>query len=445
VTATILRGVQLPEPAAPHDVLIEGGMIAAIAPELRAPANTLELDCRGLTALPATIDAHVHFNDPGRADWEGGATGSRALAAGGGALFFDMPLNSSPCTTTAENFDAKAAALSQSALTDFALWGGIVPGNLGALGELAARGVIGFKAFMAESGLAEFPRADDLTLFEGMRAAAGVNLPVAVHAESHEITSGLTARAKARDIASYLASRPVVAEVEAIHRAGLLAREAGCKLHIVHISSGAGIAAALEARARGTDISIETCAHYLYFTEEDVHRIGAAAKCAPPLRPAADRDALHSALLRGEIDIVTSDHSPAPQHMKDSPDFFAVWGGVAGVQSTLAVLLDRGVPLPLIARVLAEAPAARFGLSRRGRLSAGNYADIVLVDLAAEHTLRREDLHQRHAITPYLGRTFRGRIVRTLRRGQTICENGKIVAASCGILVTPHAQPRTNA
>src|SRR5262249_45583183 len=251
---------------------------------------------RGLTVLPGIIDVHVHFNEPGRTEWEGAATGSRALAAGGGTVFFDMPLNSSPCTVGGPEFDAKRGALERSSITDFALWGGIVPGNRGRLAEMAERGAIGFKAFMADSGLPEFPRSDDRTLFDAMREAARLGVPVAVHAENNDLVAPRGGGFTVRD---YLESRPIVAEVEAIERAALLAREAGAKLHIVHISSGRGVRAALEARARGTDLSIETCAHYLWFTEEDMLRTGALLKCAPPLRSASERDALWQAVRDG--------------------------------------------------------------------------------------------------------------------------------------------------
>ena len=193
---------------------------------------------------------------------------------------------------------------------------------------------------MSDSGLAEFPRSDDLTLYEGMREAARLNLPVSVHAESEEITRGLTRRmleAAGRSVRDYLESRPVIAEIEAIERATLMARETGAKLHIVHISSGRGIAAALEARARGTDVSIETCPHYLTFTGEDMERIGAVAKCAPPLRDAAERDRLWEAVRNGSVDIIGSDHSPAPPEMKQSDNFFRIWGGIAGIQRDSAV------------------------------------------------------------------------------------------------------------
>ena len=228
---------------------------------------------------------HLHFNEPGRTEWEGAATGSRALAAGGGTLFFDMPLNSTPCTVDANAFDRKRTALEASSITDFALWGGLIPGNIPEMADLADRGVVGFKAFLCDSGLPEFPRADDLTLFEGLREAARLGLPVAVHAESQE----LTRRMDAGSVRDFLDSRPVIAELEAIQRATLLAREAGAKLHIVHVSSGRGVVLAAEARAQGTDVSIETCPHYLFFTEEDLERLGAVAKCAPPLRTRPSR------------------------------------------------------------------------------------------------------------------------------------------------------------
>ena len=440
----VLRGgiVVRPEGLQRADVAIEAGKIQAIGPEL--PGATSEIDARGLHVFPAVIDVHLHFNEPGRTEWEGAATGSRALAAGGGAVFFDMPLNSMPCTVNAREFDRKHAALELSSITDFGLWGGVVPGNVGEMEELAERGVVGFKAFMCDSGLPEFPRADDFTLFEGLTEAARLGLPVSVHAENHELTQGLSrkmteqGRSGARD---FLASRPVVAEVEAIERATRLAGEAGAKLHIVHISSGRGVVAAAEAKARGVDVSIETCAHYLFFTEEDLERLGAIAKCAPPLRDAWQQCELWKTLVDGTIDIVASDHSPAPPEMKTGP-IMQAWGGIAGVQSTLAVLLDqghfrRGLPLERVAKLIAATPAQRFRIAHKGRLAPENDADVTLVDLGASHKLGARDLQQRHKISPYIGSTFRGGVRKTLRRGETIFMDGVITARAPGALVRP--------
>ncbi len=440
----VVRGgtIVTPDAVFRADVAIEGGTIAAVAPELRGGAS--EIDALGLHVFPGLIDAHLHFNEPGRTEWEGGATGSRALAAGGGTLFFDMPLNSTPCTVNAREFDRKRAALEASSITDFALWGGLVPRNSGEMAELAARGVVGFKAFLCDSGLPEFPRADDFTLAEGLREAARLGLPVAVHAENHEIVQGLSRRMAElgrRSIRDFLDSRPVLAEVEAIQRAALMAGEAGAKLHIVHVSSGRGVTAAAGARARGVDVSIETCPHYLFFTEEDVERLGAVAKCAPPLRTCREQTSLWENVLAGTVDLIASDHSPAPPEMK-SGAFWQAWGGVAGVQSTLPVLLDQGfhrrhLPLGRIASLIAAEPARRFGLGGRGRIAPGNSADLTLVDLEAPFTLRGDDLWQRHRISPYVGTHFRGTVRRTIRRGETIFDGGAITAQSRGSLVRP--------
>jgi allantoinase len=420
------------------DIAVQGEYIAAVANEL--PTGKREIDASGLAILPGLIDIHLHFNEPGRTDWEGAATGSRALAAGGGTLFFDMPLNSSPCTVNAKYFDQKRAALEAASITDFALWGGLIPGNVTELAELADRGVVGFKAFLCDSGLPEFPRADDLTLYEGMKECARLGLPVAVHAESEEITKRLTKRivdAGRHDIAAFLESRPVVAEVEAITRAGLLARETGCKLHIVHISSGKGVAAALEARSLGADISLETCPHYLLFTEDDLLRIGAVAKCAPPLRGHSERDALWASVLRGDVDVIGSDHSPCPPEIKQRENFFEIWGGIAGVQWTLPALIDRGLDLPRLAALTSGNGARRFGIDQRGAIEAGYYADLAIVDLNASQVVREESLFQRHPISPYLGMKLRGVVRKTIRRGEVIYSDGAITALTAGSLITP--------
>lgn len=422
------------------DVGIADGRIEAIGPELAGGRE--EIRARGLHVLPGVVDTHVHFNEPGRADWEGAETGSRALAAGGGTTFFDMPLNSTPCTTNAAEFKRKHEALSAASITDFGLWGGLIPGNLPNMAGLAEAGVVGFKAFLSNSGLPEFPRADDVTLLEGMAEARRLGLPVAVHAENEEITHHLSVRMLQQGrlgVRDFLEARPVIAEVEAIARATRFAEVTRASLHIVHVSSGRGVATAVEARARGVDVTIETCPHYLFFRVEDVERIGAAAKCAPPIRDAAERAALWLALSEGTLDLVGSDHSPAPADQK-SGDFFRAWGGVAGVQSTLAVMLEaghhvRGVPLERVAALLSAKPAARFGLPRKGAIAIGNDADLTLVDLAREQKLTQ--LFQRHRMSPYLGQRFRGVVQRTMRRGETIFLDDAIVARTPGKLVRP--------
>jgi allantoinase len=427
------------------DLAIIGETIAGLAANLSGNGKE-EIDATGLHILPGVIDAHVHFNEPGRTDWEGFATGTQALAAGGTTTFFDMPLNAHPPTLDAESFHLKAQAAQASSSVDFALWGGIVPGNLAYLPELVDCGVIGFKAFMSNSGIDDFQAVDDLTLYSGMKQAASLGRIVAVHAENEQLTSALACRAITEGktgIRDYLASRPVIAELEAIERAILFAQETACALHIVHVSSGRGIRLVAEARMRGVDVSCETCPHYLVLTEEDMEALGALAKCAPPLRSKVEQETLWQHLLAGNVSLVASDHSPTPATMKDSTDFFKVWGGISGCQSLLQLLLTEGyrkrhLSLAAIAALTAEHVAHRFRLfPRKGRLAIGSDADIVLIDLQTNITLESGDLFYRHQHSPYVGRQMQGRIVRTLVRGRTLFLEGKIIAPPAGRLLIP--------
>ena len=428
------------------DVGVAAGKIAALGNFSGAARE--EINAEGLHIFPGLIDAHVHFNEPGRADWEGIGTGSRALAAGGGTLFFDMPLNAYPPTCDAESFDLKLAAAQKKSVTDFALWGGLVPQNLDKLEELAERGVIGFKAFMSNSGIEDFSRADEVTLREGMKRAARLKLPVAVHAEDETLTSRLASEKVAAgkiSIRDYLESRPVEAELDAIRRAVELAGETGCALHVVHVSSGAGVALIAEARRRGADVTCETCPHYLVLTEDDVERFGAVAKCAPPLRNKKIQDELWEHVLAGDVTTIGSDHSPAPPEMKTDKNFFKVWGGISGAQHTLPLLLTRVLDdwrsqvqiLSLIARLTSFNVAERFHLPKvKGRIEIGADADLALIDLASEFPVRKTDLFYHHQQSPYVGRALTGKVVQTILRGQTIFKDGKITATA-GRLVKP--------
>lgn len=425
------------------DIGMADGLIAALGPELAGPA-TEEIDVAGLHLFPGVVDAHVHFNEPGRADWEGFETGTRALAAGGATAAIEMPLNAHPPTVTAAAFDEKRRCLERSALVDVALWGGLVPGGVEAMDELAARGVVGFKAFMCTSGIDDFPGVDDLTLYDGMCRARSLGLPVAVHAESEAITAGLAHRARSSGrtaMRDFVASRPAVAELQAIARAIALAQESGCSLHVVHVSTGRGVCLVADARARGVDVSCETCPHYLVLTEEDAEALGNVAKCAPPLRPRSESEALWRALADGTLPMVASDHSPAPWAMKGGDDAFAAWGGISGCQTMLPLLLSdgctgRGLALELIAAATSGYVARRFRLAGKGRLEPGADADLVLVDLAATKPLSAEDLYYRHRHSPFVGRTT-ARVARTLVRGRTVFADGRIVGPPTGRLLIP--------
>ena len=439
---TIVRGgsVVTADGTVEADLAILDGQIVAVGSALDLSAAE-EIDASGLHVLPGVIDAHVHFNEPGRADWEGFASGSRALAAGGGTCFIDMPLNAHPPTVDAAAFRAKLAAAIESSITDFAFWGGLVPGNSGELAELAALGVVGFKAFMCPSGIDDFQFADDATLREGMARAAELGLAVAVHAEDAELTARLTDAAVGNGWRDFVATRPVEAELEAIGRAIALAEETGCSLHVVHVSSGRGVRLVAEAKSRGVDVTCETCPHYLLFTEDDLDDLGAIGKCAPPLRPAPERDELWSELAAGSIDFVASDHSPAPAAMKTGEDFFGVWGGISGCQSLLPALLPearrRGIEPSRVISGVTAAPAERFRLPGKGRLEPGFDADFCIVDLGATEPLHAADLEYRHAHSPYVDRVAHARVLRTGLRGETIWLDGKPVGTPTGRLVRP--------
>jgi allantoinase len=413
------------------DVAVREGKIAAVEPKIAESATT-EINAAGLHIFPGLIDPHVHFNEPGRTEWEGLETGSRALAAGGVTTFFDMPLNSSPPVTTVEAYDAKLALTQEKSIVNGYLWGGLIPSNLDQLEALDQRGVIGFKAFMSNSGIEEFPAVDDYTLYEGMRIVENLRGIIAVHAESDNLTTRWTQDAVARGekrAKGYLRTRPAVAEVEAIQRAILFSKETGCDLYIVHVSTAEGVDLVRKARNEGVGVSCETCPHYLLLTEDDVVRLGAVAKCAPPIRSDEEREKLWERLLTGDIHFIASDHSPSSPDLKQGDDFFKIWGGISGCQSTLSLLLTegyhkRGMTLEQIAHLTSRSTAQRFGLTRKGRLEAGADADIAIVDVDARYTLRAEDLHYRHKISPYIGMDLRGKVTCTIVGGKIVYQNG---------------------
>ena len=420
-----------------QDIGISEGKIVALGRNLSGSA-ALEIDAHRLTIFPGVIDAHVHFNEPGRTDWEGFATGSRAAAAGGTTTVFDMPLNSHPPTTSRDSFEQKRAAAEANSLVDFGLWGGLVPRNVSELEALRDCGVVGLKAFMCNSGIGDFEAADEATLRAGMRRAAELDLLVAVHAESEEMTSARTGTARAEGktgVRDYLASRPVVVELDAIHRAIDIAAEAGCRSHIVHVSSGTGVALVAQARARGVDVTCETCPHYLILTEADMEQLGAVAKCAPPLRPPDEQQQLRARL--GDITTIGSDHSPSPPELKQRDNFFDVWGGISGCQHLLPLLLDAQLAADEIRRLTSAGVAARFRLRGKGAIAVGNDADFTLVDLDAQESVTAESLHYRHRQSPYVGRTLGARVRRTFLRGQMIYDDGNFTARPSGKLVRP--------
>lgn len=394
-TVVTARGIEV------ADVAIEDGVISEVRPNVRGSGE--EIDARGLHLFPGGIDSHVHFNEPGRTEWEDIAHGSAALAAGGYTAFIDMPLNNLPVTTTVGAFDLKLAAMERSAKVDYGLWAGLVPSNLDQIEPLVHRGAMGFKAFMCPSGIDEFPACNEHTLREGMTRIAELDSILLVHAEDPALLKepkGPTAR-------DFIESRPIDSEVEAMHRAIAIAKETGCRLHIVHVSSARG-AELLDADASG-----ETCPHYLLYTEDDLARLGGLAKCAPPFRTARDRDALW------RMPIIVSDHSPSTLELKQGDDFRTLWGGISGCQSTRQLLLAKdSLDLPAVAAVTATNIAKRFRISGKGEIAPGFDADLWIVDMKHEGVIRREDLLYRNQFSVHEGQRIRGRPVKTLVRGQ---------------------------
>ena len=417
------------------DALAEDGKIAAILQPGHSRTSDEIIDATGLHVLPGLVDAHVHFNEPGRTDWEGFLSGTTAAAAGGITTVCDMPLNCHPPTLDARAVALKRGAIAEHARVDYALWGGVVPESIGHAAELRDNGVIGLKAFLCDSGLAEYPPLDAFNLLEAMQICAELRLLLALHAEDPAETQRLGQAARTsgrRGPLDWARSRPPATEAAAVQGALEMAESIGARLHFVHISTAAAARLVAAARARGLDVSAETCPHYLLLDETDLERLGAFGKCAPPLRSRQEVEGLWQAVFDGAIDWIASDHSPCPPEMKVADDIWSAWGGLAGVQTLLPSLLSegvhaRGLSLPRLVSLTAGNPARRLGLyPRKGVLEAGADADMVLVDLERVWTLRETDLCTRWRVSPFIGREFRGKVIATLVRGQVVWQDGAI-------------------
>lgn len=435
--------VVFPDRVEKADIAVCDGLIAEIAPEISASATEI-VDAAGKHIFPGVTDGHVHFNDPGRTEWETLKTGSSAVAAGGGVAFFDMPLNCSPCTLDAKNFNNKLAVAQKDSLVDYGFWGGFTPKNLDKLEELAECGVIGFKAFSCFSGIDEFERADDYTVLVGMEKLAKLGLPLMVHCENAEITRDLTALAvannktKARD---YFAARPPIVEIENVARMITFAEHTGCKLIIAHISTAKAVELVTQARQRGVDVYCETIGHYLILTGDDVERLGTVAKCSPAIRDEQNQTKMWAKLQNGEIAFVSSDHSPCDPKLKDG-EFLLVWGGISACQTTLQGLLThayhgRKIPLTDIAQLTSQNVNEIFKIQGKGKISVGYEGNFALVDLNKKYILKAEDLFYKHQVSPYVGDEFCGQVTQTILRGTTVFKDGKIVAKPMGKLLRP--------
>jgi allantoinase len=424
----------------PAAVATTAGVITSVTGLGEAPDSVRRLDVGAAALLPGVVDTHVHVNEPGRTDWEGFETATRAAAAGGVTTIVDMPLNSIPVTTTVGALEQKARAAAGRSAVDYAFWGGVIPGNREELAPLARAGARGFKAFLVPSGIDEFPAVGDADLRGAMLRIAPLGLPLLVHAE----VPGPIARAAPstasdpRRYSTYLSSRPAAAELEAVDLLLRLCRETGCRVHIVHVSAAETLERLREARRAGLKVTAETCPHYLTFAAEEIVDGGTPWKCAPPIRERATRELLWRGLDDGALDLVASDHSPAPPALKclEAGDFIRAWGGVASLELALAATWTgaraRGHGLGEVVRWVAEAPAHLAGLGRKGRIAPGYDADLVVFDADAPFTVEPARLRQRHAITPYAGMTLSGVVRQTFVRGVSVYEEGKFPGGKMG-------------
>jgi allantoinase len=445
----VIRGrrVLTAEGIRPAAVHVDGERIVRVAGHDVVPSGARLVEAGDTVVMPGLVDTHVHMNDPGRADWEGFGHATRAAAAGGVTTVVDMPLNSLPPTTTVAALLAKRAAAAGRCHVDVGFWGGVVPGNLAALPALADAGVLGCKAFLADSGVEEFPPVELPELEAAMTALAARDVPTLVHAEAPGPLAAAAAEveragADPRRYRTWLDSRPDLAEVEAVTAVAELAGRTGARAHVVHLSSAEALGPLRRARRDGVRVSAETCPHYLSLAAEDVADGATVHKCAPPIRAAANRERLWAALGDGSVATVASDHSPCPPDRKhlDDGDFLAAWGGISSLQLALPVVWTeasaRGRTLAELAGWMAAAPARLVGLAgRKGAIAAGRDADLVLFDPDAVFRVEAAGLQHRHPVTPYAGRMLRGVVLATWLRGRKVYDGGRFAERPLGTLL----------
>jgi allantoinase len=419
-----------------QDAVVSGGVVVQDGKTVQVVAGEVELaarqviDVAGKYILPGVVDAHVHFNQPGRDHWEGYRTGSMAAAAGGVTTVLEMPLNATPPTTNLEMLNKKRQVVMSESVVDYGQWGGLVDNNLADLDDLNLHGVIGYKAFMSNSGV-DFERVNDDVLYAGLTCMSKLGNVIGVHAENEFVTAYLSKQMRESgrtDRASWYEARPPEQELEAIQRACYWAKVTGGNLHVVHVTIPEGIRHIAQARREGAHVTAETCPHYLFFDEKDFERIGPAAKCAPPLRSREKVEALWECVFEGIVDTIGSDHSPCNWEEKEKGmrNIWKAWGGISGIQTMLPALLtegvhNRGLGLPALMKLLATNPARVFGVyPQKGAIQPGSDADLVVVDLDQEWTLTADQLFYKNKHSAYIGYSFKGAVERTMVRGETV-------------------------
>ncbi|MGC1967873.1 MAG: allantoinase AllB [Candidatus Acidiferrales bacterium] len=441
----VVRGkrVVTPEGERAAAIHVRNGVITALSEFSDVPAGVAIHEAGDLVVMPGIVDTHVHINEPGRTDWEGFSSGTRAAAAGGVTTLIEMPLNSIPATSSAVAFREKLAAAAGKLWVDAGFWGGVVPGNVAELRPLWQAGVFGFKCFLVPSGVPEFEHVTKEHLRGALPELATLGAPLLAHAEMPEpiekAVANLAKNASPRRYGIWLASRPRDAENEAIALLLRLSREFDARIHIVHLSSSDAIPVLQHARNEGSKVSVETCPHYLTFAAEEIADGATEFKCAPPIRERENREKLWEGLSNGIIDFIATDHSPCPSAMKlpEEGDFLRAWGGIASLQLNLPAVWteasSRGYAVTQIARWLCAGPARLAGLDRKkGSIAVGCDADFLIWNPDEKFRVDPAQLLHRHKITPYAGRELKGTVVTTFLRGRKICERGEFSASPIG-------------
>jgi allantoinase len=434
--AFVSSRVVTPEGLRSAAVVVEEGRIQSVRSIADTPRGAEVYPCGDLVLLPGLVDSHVHINEPGRTEWEGFATATRAAAAGGYTTLVDMPLNCLPETTTVAALEAKRHAAAGQCRVDWAAWGGLTGLNAAHLAPLAEAGVAGFKCFLINPGIEGFAMIEKHELETALPALARTGLPLLVHAELAEHLYQANDIDDWSQYATYLRSRPDEAELAAIRMLLDLCRKYRFHLHIVHLSTALAIPELSEARNEGLPITVETCPHYLHFFAEGIPTGGTLYKCAPPIRSRENREALWQGLRDGVIDLIATDHSPCPPSMKQG-DFRQAWGGIASLSVAISVvwtdMRERNLPLERLASWMSAQPAKLAGLDdRKGAIAAGYDADLVVFDPDAKFTLQAEDLQYRHLVSPYLGETLRGKVQATFIRGASVYDRGSFPGTPIG-------------
>ncbi|AXI74822.1 allantoinase AllB [Streptomyces cavourensis] len=427
----VLRSTRVvtPEGTRPATVAVAGGTIDAVLPyDAEVPAGARLEDLGDDVLLPGLVDTHVHVNDPGRTEWEGFWTATRAAAAGGITTLLDMPLNSLPPTTTVEHLRIKQRVAAPKAHVDTGFWGGAIPSNVKDLRPLYEAGVFGFKCFLSPSGVEEFPELDQEQLARSMAEIAGFGGLLIVHAEDpHHLAEAPQRPGPA--YADFLASRPRDAENTAIEGLIAHAKRLNARVHVLHLSSSDALPLIAAAKREGVRVTVESCPHFLTLTAEEVPDGATEFKCCPPIREAANQDALWAGLANGTIDCIVSDHSPCTTDLK-TPDFASAWGGISSLQLGLPAIWTearrRGHSLDGVARWMSAAPAELAGLSRKGAIEAGRDADFAVLAPEATFTVDPAELFHRNQVTAYAGKTLHGVVRSSWLRGVRIAADGEL-------------------